>query len=218
MGFNKRRMESERAAAAEKETAARRALGPQIIEDSAKLVEAWNARQAAHMPVLFSPTIEAAITAGYWFLGTGPFPKLLVPFEMKGWPLLGAALLSSPLSPDCRALEMAMGFRMPRPLFFAFAVFAICGFAESALSASDWQRVTDKNGESAAIDTETITPSPDGVFANICIDRKNEGVCHTSRVIFDCHGNGRLALQIFHFSAPPESLMGELAAIACAKR
>jgi len=68
MGFNKRRMESKRAAAAAKEAAARRALGPQIIEDSVKLVETWNARQAAHMPMLFSPTIEAAITAGYWFL------------------------------------------------------------------------------------------------------------------------------------------------------
>ena len=68
MGFNKRRMDSERAAAAAKEAAARRALGPQIIEDLAKVVEAWNARQAAHMPMLFSPTIEAAITAGYWFL------------------------------------------------------------------------------------------------------------------------------------------------------
>jgi hypothetical protein len=68
MGFNKRRMESERAAAAAKEAAARRALGPQIIEDSVKLVEIWNARRAAHIPMLFSPTIEAAITAGYWFL------------------------------------------------------------------------------------------------------------------------------------------------------
>jgi len=68
MGFNKRKMEDRRRKAAEQEAAARRALGPQIIEDSAKLVEAWNARQAAHMPLLFSPTIEAAITAGYWFL------------------------------------------------------------------------------------------------------------------------------------------------------
>jgi len=51
-------MESERAATAAKEAAARRALGPQIIEDSVKLVETWNARQAAHMPMLFSPTIE----------------------------------------------------------------------------------------------------------------------------------------------------------------
>jgi hypothetical protein len=68
MGFNKRRMESARAAEAAKEAPARRALGPQIIEDSVKLVGTWNARQAAHMPMLFSPTIEAAITAGYWFL------------------------------------------------------------------------------------------------------------------------------------------------------
>jgi len=68
MGFNKRKMEDRRRKAAEQDAAARRALGPQIIEDSVKLVEAWNARQAAHMPVLFSPTIEAAVTAGYWFL------------------------------------------------------------------------------------------------------------------------------------------------------
>jgi hypothetical protein len=68
MGFNKRKMEDRRRNAAEQETAARRALGPQIIEDSVKLVEAWNGRQAAHMPMLFSPTIGAAITAGYWFL------------------------------------------------------------------------------------------------------------------------------------------------------
>ena len=44
MGFNKRRMESDRAAAAAKEAAARRALGSQIIEDSVKLIEVWTAR------------------------------------------------------------------------------------------------------------------------------------------------------------------------------
>jgi hypothetical protein len=31
-------------------------------------VTAWNERQAKRMPMLFSPTIGAAITAGYWFL------------------------------------------------------------------------------------------------------------------------------------------------------
>jgi len=67
-GFNKRRMESERAAAAAKAAEARRALGPQVIEDAKRLVEAWNARQAAHMPMLFSPTIGAAIAARYWYL------------------------------------------------------------------------------------------------------------------------------------------------------
>jgi hypothetical protein len=68
MGFNKRRMDSERAAAAEKGAAARRTLGPQILEDAERLVETWNARQEAHMPMLFSPTIGAAIAARYWFL------------------------------------------------------------------------------------------------------------------------------------------------------
>jgi hypothetical protein len=63
MGFNKRRMESEHAAAA-KEAAARRALGPQILEDAVRLVETWNARQEARMPMLFSPTISAR----HWFL------------------------------------------------------------------------------------------------------------------------------------------------------
>jgi hypothetical protein len=41
MGFNKRKMEDRRRKAAEQEAAARRALGPQIIEDSVKLVETW---------------------------------------------------------------------------------------------------------------------------------------------------------------------------------
>jgi len=67
MGFNKRRMESDAADAA-KEAEARRALGRQVIKDAERLVEAWNARQAAHMPALFSPTIGAAIAARYWFL------------------------------------------------------------------------------------------------------------------------------------------------------
>ena len=68
MGFNKRRMESERAAVAEKEAAARRALGSQILADAERLVMTWNARQEGHMPMLFSPTIGAAIAARHWFL------------------------------------------------------------------------------------------------------------------------------------------------------
>jgi hypothetical protein len=68
MGFNKRRMQSERAAAAAKEDEARRALGPQILADAEHLVATWNARQDAHMPMLFAPTIGAAVTARHWFL------------------------------------------------------------------------------------------------------------------------------------------------------
>ena len=59
MGFNKRKMASERAAAQEAE--ARRALGPQIVEDAKRPVAEWNERQSKHMPLLFSPTLEAAI-------------------------------------------------------------------------------------------------------------------------------------------------------------
>jgi hypothetical protein len=68
MGFNKRTMEDERRHVAEKEAAVRRATERQILEDADRLITAWNERQAKRMPMLFSPTIGAAITAGYWFL------------------------------------------------------------------------------------------------------------------------------------------------------
>jgi hypothetical protein len=54
MGFNKQRMESERRSAAEKEAEARRALGPQMLADSEKLIATWNSRQEARMPMLFA--------------------------------------------------------------------------------------------------------------------------------------------------------------------
>jgi hypothetical protein len=68
MGFNKRKLEDRRRQEAEKEAAARRATEKQILEDANHLVAVWNERQAKRMPMLFSPTIGAAITAGYWFL------------------------------------------------------------------------------------------------------------------------------------------------------
>jgi hypothetical protein len=68
MGLNKRKMEAARRQEAEKEAATRRATDRQILEDAAQLVAAWNKRQAKQMPMLFSPTIGASITAGYWFL------------------------------------------------------------------------------------------------------------------------------------------------------
>ena len=68
MGFNKRKMDDARRQEAEKEAAARRATDRQILEDAEQLVTAWNERQAKRIPMLFSPTIGAAITAGYWFL------------------------------------------------------------------------------------------------------------------------------------------------------
>jgi hypothetical protein len=68
MGFNRRKMEDQRREAAEKEAANRRATDAQVLEDAERLIAAWNERQAKRMPMLFSPTIGAAVTAGYWFL------------------------------------------------------------------------------------------------------------------------------------------------------
>ena len=68
MGFNRRKMEDRRRKAAEQESAARRETEKQVLEDADHLVAVWNERQAKRMPMLFSPTIGAAITAGYWFL------------------------------------------------------------------------------------------------------------------------------------------------------
>ena len=89
-------------------------------------------------------------------------------------------------------------------------------FAEPALC--DWQKVTDENGRSATIDTETIVPGPHRVSANICVDRKSEGNCQATRVIFNCRGRVFLGLALLGTNAPPQSLEGKLAAIACAKR
>ena len=61
-------MEDERRRAAEKEAATRRATDAQVLEDAEGLIAAWNERQAERMPMLFSPTIGAAITARHWFL------------------------------------------------------------------------------------------------------------------------------------------------------
>jgi hypothetical protein len=64
MGFNKRKMEDARRQEAEKEAAGRRATDRQILEDADHLITVWNERQAKRMPMLFSPTIAAAVTAG----------------------------------------------------------------------------------------------------------------------------------------------------------
>src|SRR5437899_2751995 len=68
MAYNRRKMGDQRRTAADKEPAARRATDAQLLEDAERLIAAWNERQVKRMPMLFSPTIGAAITAGYWFL------------------------------------------------------------------------------------------------------------------------------------------------------
>ena len=68
MGFNRRKMEDQRRQASDKEAAARRATDAQVLEDAERLIGAWNERRAKRMPLIFSPTIGAAIAARYWFL------------------------------------------------------------------------------------------------------------------------------------------------------
>src|SRR5947208_16711222 len=68
MGFNRRKLEVEQKAKADAAAALRRATDAQALEDAERLIAAWNERQAKRMPMLFAPTIGAAITAGYWFL------------------------------------------------------------------------------------------------------------------------------------------------------
>jgi hypothetical protein len=67
MGFNRRKLGDQRRAAADKEAASRRA-DAQVLEDAEHLIAAWNERQEKRMPMVFSPTIGAAIAARYWFL------------------------------------------------------------------------------------------------------------------------------------------------------
>ncbi len=68
MGFNRRKMQDQRQQLAEKEAAARRATDAQVLEDAERLIGAWNERQAQRMPMLFSPTLGAAVAARHWFL------------------------------------------------------------------------------------------------------------------------------------------------------
>jgi hypothetical protein len=62
VGFNRRKLEDQRREAAEKEAASRRATDGQVLGDAEQLFTASNERQAKRMPMLFSPTIGAAIS------------------------------------------------------------------------------------------------------------------------------------------------------------
>jgi hypothetical protein len=61
-------MEDERRRAAERTAAEQRSTNPQIVADAERVVAIWNERQSRRMPMLFAPTIGAAIAAGFWFL------------------------------------------------------------------------------------------------------------------------------------------------------
>ena len=63
MGFNRRKMEADRKAKADAEAAARRAADAQVIAEAECLISAWNERQVRRMPLLFAPSIGAALAA-----------------------------------------------------------------------------------------------------------------------------------------------------------
>jgi hypothetical protein len=68
MGFNRRKMEAQRQAQADAEAAARRAADARVLMDAEGLITAWNERQARRMPLLFTPTIGAALVSRRHFL------------------------------------------------------------------------------------------------------------------------------------------------------
>ena len=68
MGFNRRKMDDERRREAEKQAAAKRALDPQVRVDALRFVTEWNERHDQRAPLLFSPTIGAAVAAQHWYL------------------------------------------------------------------------------------------------------------------------------------------------------
>jgi hypothetical protein len=68
MGFNRRRSEAEQRAMPRRSRPPSSARPILRSLPMRSLVALWNGRQAKRTPMLFSPTIGAAIAAGYWFL------------------------------------------------------------------------------------------------------------------------------------------------------
>jgi hypothetical protein len=68
VGFNRRKMEADRKARADAEAAAARSTNADVLADAEALIATWNGRQARRMPLLFAPTIGAALVARQHFL------------------------------------------------------------------------------------------------------------------------------------------------------
>lgn len=68
MGFNRRKLEANQKARTDAEAASRRATDVQVLEDAERIITAWNERQAGQMPMLFAPTVGAALACQHCFL------------------------------------------------------------------------------------------------------------------------------------------------------
>jgi len=113
MGFNRRKMEDQRRQVAEKEAAARRATDAQVLEDAERLIVVWNERQALRAPMIFSPTIGAAIRAGYWFLWVRcPACRTINAIDLRTLDRHHDAAVTS-LIPHCRVAHAGQTRRSP---------------------------------------------------------------------------------------------------------
>jgi hypothetical protein len=65
MGINRRRLDREQARARAEAERLRQGREEAATADAVWMIEAWNARLAGGQPLLFSPTIRAALGAGY---------------------------------------------------------------------------------------------------------------------------------------------------------
>jgi hypothetical protein len=65
MGINRRRLDREQARARVEEERVRQNREEAANMDAVWMIEAWNARLADRRPLLFSPTVGAAVAAGY---------------------------------------------------------------------------------------------------------------------------------------------------------
>ena len=111
---------NERRRVAEKEAAARRATDAQILEDAERLIAAWNERQEERMPMLFSPTMGAAVAARYWFLWVScPAGRTTNAIDLRTLDRHRDAAITSLICPVARA------GRMHRSL-------SSCGYREQA--------------------------------------------------------------------------------------
>jgi phage FluMu protein Com len=74
-----------------------------LLEDAERLIGAWNERQARRMPMLFSPTIGTAVTAGYRFLWVRcPACRTINTIDPRGLDRHRGAAVTS-LIPSCRS-------------------------------------------------------------------------------------------------------------------
>jgi hypothetical protein len=63
--MNRRRVEDQRRAAGENTA---KPLDPLVLEDAGRMIAVWNERQARHLPMLFAPTIAAALGTRHHFV------------------------------------------------------------------------------------------------------------------------------------------------------